>query len=135
MWIRRALLNFPSLIKLSAQCVRFESTLRINIPSICPNTEIGMAIVRAVSALEPDRIAKAVAIMDAIFISGGAAAQIYTRPSDINSREAPTNKPFSKSPNTNPTNVLTIKGRSKIILPSSLESKMHMIQTRPKAID
>ena len=34
------------------------------------------------SALEPDRIAKAVAIMDAIFISGGAAAPIFTRPSD-----------------------------------------------------
>lgn len=50
-----------------------------------------MAIVNAASAFAFDKMAKAVAIIDAIFISGGAAAQIFTNPKDINSKRGSNN--------------------------------------------
>ena len=70
-----------------------------------------------------------------MFISGGAAAPMFTTPRDISSKEAPIIRPFSISPSTIPTKVLTISGLSKFNLPKSLESKIQNTPIRLNKID
>ena len=92
-------------------------------------------MVNAVSAFEPDKIAKAVAIIAPSVMSAGTAAPTCTTPKEINSIDAPTIKPFSKSPKTTPTRVPAIRGRSKFKRPNKRESNIQNTPINPSNID
>ena len=91
-------------------------------------------MVNASSVEAPDKIANAVAIILPNCIFGGPAAPIATNPIDINSKDAPKVIPCVISPNTNPANVLKIKGLPIFWRPINRESITPTTPTRPRSM-
>ena len=133
MCMLHALRNLPSAMAWSATWVRLDRMVRISTPSIWPRTAMGMASASAVSAEASVRMAKAAQMMAAMFMSGGAAAPMFTMPRLISSMDAPRVSPVCRSPSSAPTMVQVISGRSKFMRPRMRESRIQNTPTRPRS--